>query len=132
MVGRDRDLAALLAVFDRAWDGRMLVLVGDVGSGKSALLLEFAAQAVLAGRSVVRLACADSDTPGGVLRQSGRTTSEVARTGSSRRPQPESVGGPATGRGVVTSEHDAAGISGEAVQPPGRCTCSRPATHAFG
>ncbi|MBI5711457.1 MAG: sigma 54-interacting transcriptional regulator [Candidatus Eisenbacteria bacterium] len=65
VVGRERELALLerrLAQPGRR--ARVVVLDGEPGAGKSAVLGELAARATLAGRSVVQLSCASFETQG--------------------------------------------------------------------
>lgn len=69
MVGRDEELAGLVAAFDRAQAGsaQIVNLVGEAGSGKSRLLVEFLAmleaQGRLAGGAVRRTACSSLGEP---------------------------------------------------------------------
>jgi Nif-specific regulatory protein len=58
IVGRERELATLERWAQRAGGGaRVMLLTGEAGAGKSALLDELAARAALEGRSVARLDC---------------------------------------------------------------------------
>ena len=65
VVGRERELARLELWMARAPEGPdVMLLSGEAGTGKSALLGELAVRAALGGRSVARLSCAAFDAPG--------------------------------------------------------------------
>ena len=61
--GRERETAAIVALLDEAWAGRggALVLQGQPGSGKSALLAEAVVRAE--GMTVLRTAGIESESP---------------------------------------------------------------------
>ncbi|MCC6651240.1 MAG: sigma 54-interacting transcriptional regulator [Candidatus Eisenbacteria bacterium] len=65
LVGRERELARLERLLRPGSGGPRLVLVGgEPGVGKTALLSELAVRATLEGRAVVRIACTSADEPG--------------------------------------------------------------------
>ena len=65
VIGRERELARLeRSVTADASGPRVIVLSGEPGVGKSALLGELAARAALRGECVFRLSCAAFDVPG--------------------------------------------------------------------
>jgi aminoglycoside phosphotransferase (APT) family kinase protein len=65
LTSRDRELARLERLLAPAPDAPPIVLVGgEPGIGKTALLTELAVRATLAGRAVVRLHCAHAEAPG--------------------------------------------------------------------
>ncbi|MEO5616869.1 MAG: sigma 54-interacting transcriptional regulator, partial [Candidatus Eisenbacteria bacterium] len=69
MIGRDRELAQLERAWRRANRGaRSLVVTGESGIGKSALLDAFAVRGVLSGRSVIRVSGAASNRPAAAWR----------------------------------------------------------------
>src|SRR5258708_7628638 len=65
LVGRDAELAALAGPIDPTRPGQVLVLLGDAGTGKTALLDVVAARATDAGMRVLRAAAtrAERDVP---------------------------------------------------------------------
>jgi Nif-specific regulatory protein len=69
LVGRERELARLerASAPDRGASS-IVVIAGDAGAGKSAMLRELAARATLARRSVTQLSCAQSGADGATAR----------------------------------------------------------------
>ena len=62
LFGRDRELASLGALFDEpSRRGGALVITGDPGTGKSALLVEAGSRAERTGRLVLRVAGVESE-----------------------------------------------------------------------
>jgi Nif-specific regulatory protein len=68
LVGRGRELARLERWLSASGGAPILLLPGESGVGKSTLLRELAVRASLVGRTVVSLACARGDPPGGAAR----------------------------------------------------------------
>ncbi len=67
LTGRERELARVERWLVSAADAPPLVLVGgEAGIGKTALLTELAVRTTLAGRTVIRLGCSRADAPGTV------------------------------------------------------------------
>ncbi|MBI5171227.1 MAG: sigma 54-interacting transcriptional regulator [Candidatus Eisenbacteria bacterium] len=67
LTGRERELARIERWLVAAPEGPPLVLVGgEPGIGKSALLTELGVRSTLAGRSAIGLHCAQADAPGAV------------------------------------------------------------------
>jgi Nif-specific regulatory protein len=91
LAGRERELARLEWLLRPGQGGSRLVLIGgEPGIGKSALLSELAVRATLAGRAVVRLACAFAEAPGALgvallLRLASEAGAESDGKGLSRR-----------------------------------------------
>ena len=80
MIGRDRELAQLERAWRRAERGaRSLVVTGESGIGKSALLDAFAVRGVLGGRSVIRVSGAASHGPASAWRSVVRRMAAEAR-----------------------------------------------------
>jgi hypothetical protein len=85
VVGRERELARLERWMALAPRGpRVLLVTGEPGIGKSALLGELAVRAALAGHAVVHLSCAAFEAPGalGLAVTSAGGRSPPARTSS--------------------------------------------------
>ncbi|MGO4335058.1 adenylate/guanylate cyclase domain-containing protein [Labrys sp. KB_33_2] len=96
MIGRDDELAGLIAAFDRAQAGsaQIVNLVGEAGSGKSRLVAEFLAvleaQGRLAGGAVRRTACSSLGEPaygvfGALFREAYRVNRDDTLETASRK-----------------------------------------------
>jgi len=80
LIGRDRELARLERVWRSTAKGaRSLLLTGESGIGKSALLDAFAVRGTLAGRSVIRVSGAVSGEPAAAWRVVVRRVAAEAR-----------------------------------------------------
>jgi len=106
LVGRERELARLEREWKRSQKGaRSLVLTGESGIGKSALLEAFAARGVIEKRSVIRVAGISGGPPGGTWRAAARRIAAEARV--------DLAGAPVELRDAL---HELAGEPDESVQ----------------
>ncbi len=80
LIGREREIARIERAWRRAEEGTRTVLVtGESGIGKSALLDAFAFRGALAGRCVIRVSVASAAEPAAAWRAIARRTASEAR-----------------------------------------------------
>ena len=116
VVGRERELAALerLVAPGPSERGarrrsRLVVISGEAGVGKSAVLRELSARASLSGRPAVHVSCDGFEGPGGVARALLRRLELEVQARHPAPPAGTDVGEPAAGTPATASapsEHD--------------------------